>query len=232
MLVVGCSSTPPMQAGASGLRVWIVAQPKAGFAYDNTYGSDAYYGGASSNAASTGKFALVDYRKLHGVVIWAKPVAGESGAAPDAVVEVTGAPDERSGPIIATGPGGRIVVHNTTGEAHDIYGLHDTQDAGFDIGAIAAGETGEATVTVPGIYEVLSDSYDEPIARLFVAPSGYVAVGRSGRNVTFMDLPPGKYQVACWHRRLPGSQRTVELAPDQLQTVSLKVTVNALAASR
>ncbi len=235
LAAVACSSTPPIVEGQSALRVWIVAQPKTGYAFDNGGSGDAYYGESSTAAPSSGSYALVDYRKLENVVVWAQPAGATNaaGAAPPVSIDIAGAPDGGDTPVFATGTGGSVTIRNQSGTTMDVYALHENDDdAGFDLGEITPGSEASATVDKPGIYEVLSNDHDQPIAQLFVASSSAVAVGRSGRNVRFANLAPGRYEVACGHPRLPGSRRVVELAPGEQTTVSLKVTVNALAASR
>ena len=219
LAAVACSSTPPIVEGQSALRVWIVAQPKTGYAFDNGGSGDAYYGESSTAAPSSGSYALVDYRKLENVVVWAQPAGATNaaGAAPPVSIDIAGAPDGGDTPVFATGTGGSVTIRNQSGTTMDVYALHENDDdAGFDLGEITP----------------VSNDHDQPIAQLFVASSSAVAVGRSGRNVRFANLAPGRYEVACGHPRLPGSRRVVELAPGEQTTVSLKVTVNALAASR
>jgi hypothetical protein len=233
LIACGCSSSPPPIKGRSALRVRIVAQPKAGYAFDVDSDDDVYGGGTSMGLSSSGAFARVDYHKLKNVVIWVKPVNDNAAVtAPDAVIKLTGKPDAKKIPVIATGIGGRIVLHNDSGQRQDVYGLHDIQNTNITLGEINPGEQRAVVVNQPGVYSIFSDLYDQPIATLFVAPAVHVAVGRSGRNITFANLLPGQYTVACWHPRLPGSRQIVELRPDTTKTVSLKVSVNTLAASR
>jgi len=80
----------------------------------------------------------------------------------------------------------------------------------------------------PGLVELISDASDDPIYRIFVAPSQLVQICDSRARPLFNDLAPGEYKVTCWHPRLPGSSQQVQLASGRLTTATLSVGVNSL----
>ena len=113
-----------------------------------------------------------------------------------------------------------------TGRAQAIYSLSEGNE--FDLGSVPAGQQSQYVVKSKGSIEVLSESSPQPIARLYAVPGERVQTVRSGETTRLPNLPPGRYRVACWHERLPGSQELIGLAPDNWSKVSLKVSVNLL----
>jgi hypothetical protein len=46
---------------------------------------------------------------------------------------------------------------------------------------------------------------------------------RANETTRFANVPPGRYRVACWHERLPGSEQLISLSPDKWSALSLNV---------
>ncbi|MCK6484277.1 MAG: hypothetical protein HUU22_10075 [Phycisphaerae bacterium] len=235
--LAGCEAPVKIQPGLSGARITIQAKPKSGYhrPVAGVSGVDPY--GMSTPASvddevpQTGAFALVDYDHLDDIVVWLEP---QNRVTPDAVPpDITldvATPDPAGPPLFATGVGGVLRVRNTGRRAESVYSVSEGNE--FDLGALPAGGMARSTLHRPGVVEVLLDSRNEPLARVYVAPSPWVRRARGGQSVVFADLPPGAYRAACWHPRLPGTEQNVQLRADQLTRVTLVVGVDALARSR
>ncbi|MCP4250447.1 MAG: hypothetical protein GY778_25675 [bacterium] len=232
---VGCEAPVRIQPGLSAIRLSIQAEPKTGYRrpVSSTTGDDVYEDEApGASVPTSGAYALVDYDRLENIVVWMEP---QGAGAPDAS-EVQPAtvsidlskPDAADRPWLTrvTGVGGRLVFDNRSSRPQIVYSLSEGNE--FDLGEIAPGANFEHVVQQPGLIEVLSEARDDPIARIYVAPTPWVQRARSGRRVTFTDLPPGPYRAYCWHPRLPGSTTTVTLVADEVTQARLTVAVNSL----
>jgi hypothetical protein len=117
-------------------------------------------------------------------------------------------------------------VRNTGAGAGNLYSVSDGND--FNLGSVAPGTTATFTARSEGLIEILNASLKDPVALVYVAPSPWVSLAKSGGTVEFNNLPPGQYRIASWHPRLPGSETTVTLAANQSSTATIKVGVNTL----
>ena len=115
---------------------------------------------------------------------------------------------------------------NPLSHSEVIYSLSDAN--AFDLGVVLPGRVVSYQTVSPGLIEVLCESRDEPIALVYVAPTRWVERSRSGTDVVFTDLPPGRCRVACWHGRLPGSHADVLLVADKTTRAVVSVGVNTL----
>lgn len=225
-LLVGCQTGHPAQ-GLAELKVTVRAEPKQGVpppsknvaVYDRPAGSQ--YGGS-------GAFEPVDYASLQNIVVWIKPAGAAPTTAPAGASERINVGDKPTGDdgIVAASVGQTLIFVNRAPHALTIYSVSDGND--FDLGRVPPGGERTHVVRSPGLIEVLTDSADQPLVRVYAAPTARVAVTHSGGEVTFNDLPPGPYRVVSWHPRLPGSEASVELAPNQVQATTITVGVNGL----
>ncbi|HEY2588669.1 MAG TPA: carboxypeptidase-like regulatory domain-containing protein [Tepidisphaeraceae bacterium] len=229
-LLTGCQAGP--HPGLAALKVTARAEPKQGVpmqssevgVYDRP--ASSHYGGGG------GAFEKVDYASLANIVVWIQPAGATpttmpAGAPPGPPVRID-VGDKPSGDdkVIGAGVGQQLIFVNRTARAMTIYSVSDGND--FDLGRVPPGGERNYVVHSPGLIEVLTDSSDQPLARVYAAPNSHVAVTHSGGEVTFNDLPPGQYRVLSWHPRLPGSEATVDLRPNQVQSMTITVGVNAL----
>lgn len=231
-LLAGCQTGPHPANGLAELKVTARAEPKEGVrepsrgvaVYDRP--ANSQYGGGS------GAFEQIDYASLENIVVWVQPAGAApttapvgASAAPALRVEV-GNPAAGADRIVAATTKQTLIFVNRASRPMTIYSVSDGND--FDLGRVAPGGERSYIVRSPGLIEVLTDSSNRPLARVYAAPTAHVAVTHSGGEVTFNDLPPGQYRVVSWHPRLPGSQTTVELAPNQVQATTITVGVNGL----
>ena len=231
-LLTGCQSAAPSSPGTATLRLNVVAEPKSGAVVADThvlvYDSPRSFGYGSSNSSDPNAFEVVDYSALDDIVVWLEPAdeaTTGAGTASPAAIDI----DPRkasSGLAAAVGVGQKIVFHNTGPKPANLYSVSDGNE--FDLGVIPSGATSEYATKSTGLIEVWTDSLQEPVARIYVAPTCWVRLTRSGTTLEFDDLPPGKWQIASWHPRLPGHQVSVDLLPDRVNDASIQVSVNGL----
>jgi hypothetical protein len=221
--LVGCQSGPTPTAGMSGLRVTVIAEPKTGV--KDVSGRVGVYDTPAFK--EQGQFERVDYSALDDIVVWAEPasLALRQPVLPPLMVEVNPkkSVENLSG---AASIGQRLIVHNNGSTAGNFYSVSDGNE--FDLGTIPAGGRGEYTIKSGGLIEILSASTKDPVAQVYAATSRWVALTHSEATVDFTDLPPGQYKIYSWHPRLPGSEVSVTISPNQVAKVSIKVGVNAL----
>jgi hypothetical protein len=220
----GCEHCPPLAPGTSGVEVRVLAERKRGL-HENLSGSSGDY----QNLGPIGRFELIDYDNLPGVVVWLEPLDNTITAPPPAQeTRVSFNRRGRIGPRTPEGVaiGSRLVFENQGDSPQSVYSLSDGNE--FDLGTILPGQRGECIVRAPGLIEVLSESLSEPIARLYATPSPWLRTLRSNESACISGLPPGNYRVVCWHERLPGSQQVISLSGDKRSQVTLIVSVNLL----
>lgn len=229
LIGVGCSAGPPRPApGTAGLRVKVVAEPKAGVrpppqavsTYDATGTPNSY-----------GPFARVDYAELDSIVVWLEPTAGQPASSsyppPASPAEFTVDPSKSSHGIDGVvGVGQHLILRNAGAKAQSIYSVSDGND--FDRDAVPPGGTAEYVVRSPGLIEVFADSSKDTAVQIYAAPTRWAHVSRAGQTLDFVDLPPGRYTLASWHPRLPGTTQSIELVADRVADAVVKVGVNQL----
>jgi hypothetical protein len=221
----GCQSVPRPASGMSGLHVKVIAEPKAGV---RPPPSEVRVYDAPAEQRGYGAFEKVDYSNLGDIVVWAEPV-GQKGAAHSGVAALSVAIDPRepaTGLAAVASVGQRVVLTNRSSRPQEIYSVSDGND--FDLGKIPPGRQGTYAIRSPGLIEVLTDSSADAAARVYAAPTPWVKLARAGEWVSFNNLPPGPCRLLSWHPRLPGSEITVTLSPNDVTTATIKVGVNSL----
>lgn len=221
--LVGCQSGPTPSAGLSGLRITVIAEPKTG-----VKDAGAHVGVYDTPALKErGQFERVDYSALDEIVVWVEPAFPmlRQPMLPPLTIEVNAKKPVEN--LTSAGSiGQRLIVHNNGSTSGSFYSVSDGNE--FDLGSIPAGGRGEYTIKSGGLIEILSASAKDPVAQVYAATSRWVALTHSDATVDFSDLPPGQYKIYSWHPRLPGTEASVTISPNQVAKVSIKVGVNAL----
>jgi hypothetical protein len=224
LLSGGCRHCPPLEAGMAGVEVQVVAEPKLGLRRE---GSDDY-----TPTGPDDPFVRLNYRSIPGIVVWVEPVdqSARLPAPSDGISTI--ALQELRGPvppaIQGVSVGSRLVFQNKSDRPQAVYSVSDGNE--FDLGIVSPGQLAEYIVRSPGLIEVLFESMQQPVARLYAVPSPWVRTMQSNETACIAGVRPGNYRVACWHERLPGSQQPVSLAPETWSNVTVKVSVNLLPA--
>jgi predicted component of type VI protein secretion system len=223
LMLTGCQSAPHLAPGMSGLRISVIAEPKAGVK-DPAAAVKVY---DTPTARQEGAFERVDYSALHQIVVWAEPAFPTQHKVILTPVTVNvSARTSVDHLATAASVGQQLIVHNNGSTPGSFYSVSDGN--AFDLGKIGPGGHGEYTIKSSGLIEILSTAVPDPVASVYAAPSGWRAMTHSGATVDFTNLPPGDYHIYSWHPRLPGTEETVSLSPGQIAKVTIKVGVNAL----
>jgi hypothetical protein len=186
------------------------------------------YDTPAAPSAPTGAFEKVDYSSLPDIVVWleqSQMPATSFSQLPAVTVDVN-PQNAAEGLSAAVSVGQQIIFHNTAAVSANLYSVSDGND--FDLGVLPPGGSAAYTVKFPGLIEVLTDATESPVALVYAAASASVRLTHAGQTVDFADLAPGQYKIVSWHPRLPGQRISVNLAPNQITSASIKVGVNDL----
>jgi hypothetical protein len=223
---VGCR---PAEPTGPGVEVQVRVEPKQG--YNPPPPNDAGYGasveGAAAGAAHDHAYHLIDYRRLEGIVVWLEPANAANATAPQAppplnvAVDLSGSQPARPEDVYVCSVGGRITFDPITG---DPSGYVIRTEGGQFMDVPPRGEP--LTAAKPGLIEVLSDG-EEPVARVYVAPTSWARRVTGNARVNFSPVPAGGYVARAWHPILPGGSQPVQVG-DGLAKITLTVGVNSL----
>lgn len=224
--VTGCESSP-RSTSTSAVNVHVVAKPKAGTPERFTHVA-VYDAAPAPAAAATGTYERVDYNNLSDIIVWLEPVVPTSPVTPPPhTMNVD--PQKPSGYVHAASVGQTIEFRNTSSQPIVLYSVSEGNE--FELPPIAPGAMASYVPKTEGLIEILADPAKPPIAQMYVAPSPWVSRARSGRTVTFDNVPPGDYRIVAWHPRLPGSTSTTTVQPGTVTNSTVTIGVNALSES-
>jgi len=229
-MLAGCQSAPAPSLtpslGMATLRLTVIAEPKTGAVFGNTHVLS--YDTPTASAVGSGAFEKVDYTELDDIVVWLEPIPlpppGYPLSAADRIDINRAKPGDGLSSVETINS--QIVFRNTGNSSVNLYSVSDGNE--FDLGEVAPGNWKTYRVQSSGLIEVLTDSMQDPVARIYAAPSYLVRMAHAGQTVDFTDLKPGPYKVVSWHPRLPGREIMLTLPPNQISSASIKVGVNEL----
>jgi hypothetical protein len=221
MLLGGCASgnSGSSPLGGTNLVVKVVAQPKAGW-HDPR--SDSTYTGLRPGEPR--QMETTDYAALDEIVVWVESLGDSSyiGTTPNVSIDLAGSDTS----LKAAGWGAIWDLRNRTGRTLEAY-LRTEDGQVVNLGNIPGPGTSLAP-RVRGYVEVMTSASDQPVARVFVAPTPFVQLAKANTPITFLAVPPGKAKVHAWHPRLPGSTTDVNLPANRTTNVTVTVGVNSL----
>lgn len=224
----GCGGTghAPPAADKAQVLVKLKAAPKEGVKGPKSESADAYSN--TRNPEKGKRYQRVDYRNLADIaVMLIGPGLDDGGPAPRAVtLELEdGGCDHR---LVLMAPGKRTqltIVNRRSGKVTLFCGGSGSD--GFDA-ALAPGASTVVTLSDPGTYEMTADEDECLKATILVAPSTWAALGESGEEVFFDNVPPGDYEVRVVAPRLPVSVRKVSAAAGSRAELEAEVSVNEM----
>ncbi len=197
-------------------------------------GSDPY--GGDDGAAGASAYAGVNYKRLEDVVVWLEPKGATDapremwGAESLEPLEVTIGPPAKAvrgdPPALCAGVGQTLRFRNESGAERTALSLGKGNE--FRLRKIARGARAEWSAAAPGVFEVLTDAHDEPVAEVVVAPTRFVKKAKAGDDVRFGEVPAGAWVARAWHRRLPAAPAGVDVKPGGRAETTLTLTVEAL----
>lgn len=124
--------------------------------------------------------------------------------------------------VIAAGE--TVVMPNDDVIFHNVFSYSTPND--FDLGLYPRGESRTKTFQYPGVVRMYCSIHESMSATIFVAPSIWHAVAGSHGEFEIRDVPPGKYRLRTWNRRLPPVSQAIEVKADVV-TANLVVASSA-----
>lgn len=221
LLAAGCAGTkqPGSQLDGTNLIVNVKAVPKEG--WHDPRNDSGYTGLAPGEPKS---FETTDYASLDEIVIWVESTEKESyvGLSGSLSIDLGGVnPD-----LVVGGWGAIWDLRNRTGRTLEVF-LRTEDGKVLSLGNVP-GPGNSFSPRVSGYVEVLTSAREEPVARVYIAPTPFVQLAKANSSVTFLGMPPGKAKIHSWHPRLPGSVVDVNLPLNRTTTATITVGVNSL----
>ncbi len=115
--------------------------------------------------------------------------------------------------FLAIAAGETVVMPNDDIIFHNVFSYSTPND--FDLGMYPRGESRAKTFQYAGVVRLYCSIHESMNATIFVAPSSHFAVVGTGGSFAIRDVPPGKYRLRTWNRRLPPASQLVEVGPGE-----------------
>jgi plastocyanin len=114
-----------------------------------------------------------------------------------------------SPPFLVVTAGQTVSLANDDRIVHNVFSFSPPKR--FDLGLYPAGESKTVTFDKPGPSDLFCSIHSKMNATVYVAPSPYHAVVSPTGGFQIAGVPPGKYRLILWSRKLPQVEREVEL---------------------
>ncbi|HTO69618.1 MAG TPA: hypothetical protein VMR31_07125 [Myxococcota bacterium] len=121
--------------------------------------------------------------------------------------------------VIAAGE--TVVMPNDDLIFHNVFSYSTPND--FDLGLYPRGESRSKTFQYPGVVRIYCSIHESMSATIFVAPSIWHAVAGPHGEFEIRDVPPGRYRLRTWNRRLPPVSQAIEVKTSSRVTANLVV---------
>ena len=187
-------------------------------------------GGAYANRALQSA-ARFDYDSLQNVVVFAVPLDSGASSAADAgprAVEMAFREDRseaRAEPdFLLARAGTSVSFRNATRRPVTVFAGGASPDS-FTL-AVSSKSAAQRTLTESGLYEVGLLEFPDARAEIFAA-GPYSALAGSGGRFD-LEIPPGRYAVTAWHRRLPEQTREILVPAQGTATADFVLSVKGL----
>lgn len=114
-------------------------------------------------------------------------------------------------------PGDSVVFRNSDGTRHHVYSFSAAK--AFEFMLKPGTSSPPLRLDTPGLIAIGCNIHDHMIAYLLVSPEQAQVTPAQGQ-VTFANLPPGRYTVKVWHPQL----RPGEAQPNAVETLDARAT--------
>lgn len=144
------------------------------------------------------------------IVVYLEGLDGPIGATPRKRALEIHQKDARFEPaFLAIAAGETVVMPNDDVIFHNVFSYSTPND--FDLGLYPRGESRAKTFQYPGVVRIYCSIHESMSATIFVSPSSHFVVAEPDGDFALRDVPPGKYRLRTWNRRLPPSSQVVEV---------------------
>ena len=130
-----------------------------------------------------------------------------------------------SPPFLAIAAGETVVMPNEDVIFHNVFSYSTPND--FDLGLYPRGDSRSKTFQYPGVVRIYCSIHESMNATIFVAPSSWFAVAGATGEFVIRDVPPGKYRLRTWNRRLPPASELVEVGANAPAVANLVLAAGA-----
>jgi plastocyanin len=90
---------------------------------------------------------------------------------------------------------------------HNIFSLSKPKT--FDLGSYDKGETRKVTFPKPGVVYVYCHLHPNMEGTIFITPNGWYTQADASGRYTIKDVPPGRYTLVAWHKKVGFFRKTV-----------------------
>lgn len=127
--------------------------------------------------------------------------------------------------FLAIAAGEKVIMPNDDVIFHNVFSYSTPND--FDLGLYPHGEQREKTFLYAGVVRIYCSIHESMNATIFVSPSSLFAVAKPSGDFTIRDVPPGKYRLRTWNRRLPPASQLVDVGSGEPVVANLFVAADA-----
>jgi plastocyanin len=125
--------------------------------------------------------------------------------------------------IVAAGQ--TVSLANDDRIVHNVFSFSPPKR--FDLGLYPEGEKKQVTFDKPGATDLFCSIHSKMNATVFVSPSPYYAQVSPSGAFLLSGVPPGRYRLKVWSRKLPEIEREVLLAPEAPTAVEIVIGAGA-----
>ena len=108
---------------------------------------------------------------------------------------------------------------------HNVFSYSTPND--FDLGLYPRGESRTKTFQYPGVVRFYCSIHESMNGTIFVAPSVWHTMAGADGSFALRDVPPGRYRLRTWNRRLPPAAQVVDVGAGPPVTAELVVAAGA-----
>lgn len=121
--------------------------------------------------------------------------------------------------VIAAGE--TVTMPNDDVIFHNVFSYSTPND--FDLGLYPRGESRAKTFQYPGVVRFYCSIHESMNGTIFVAPSIWYTVAEPDGRFTLRDVPPRRYRLRTWNRRLPPASQLVDVGSGPPATAELSL---------
>jgi hypothetical protein len=144
------------------------------------------------------------------IVVYLDGVSGRLSYPVPPEIPVVSQKDARFSPVFLVVTAGQtIALANDDRIVHNVFSYSPPKK--FDLGLYPTGETRNVTLEKPGVTELFCSIHAKMNATIFVTPSPYYSQVNASGGYEIRNVPPGKYRMRTWSRKLPTTDREIEI---------------------
>jgi plastocyanin len=108
---------------------------------------------------------------------------------------------------------------------HNVFSYSTPND--FDLGLYPRGDSRAKTFQYPGVVRFYCSIHESMNGTIFVAPTVWHTLAGADGGFALRDVPPGRYRLRTWNRRLPPAAQVIDVRADAPALAELSVAAGA-----